>query len=267
MPRPDPRQLDLFNAPTVPWCPVPSGDAGHDVPVEPIDPETLDDADLLEAFQASKLAETERLAAAVALRHPVGWQDAALHVWNRFVGFGQESELRAVLGLVRELRGRRVLEEILRRGRVPQDLSEDLLRAAAACEHPLSADLARAGLHSRDGAKREAAVTIAIPSGVEPLELRPLLTDPESAVRDLVAIVLAEMGDPEARGSLFISLKVRPSERGLDALALFMDEDAIIQLGQLARAHPQWVGHIRGLIEDSAHPKAPSIIATLPIAV
>ena len=108
---------------------------------------------------------------------------------------------------------------------------------------------------------------IAILSGVEPLELRPLLTDPESAVRDLAAIVLAEMGDPEARGSLFISLKVRPSERGMDALALFMDEDAIIQLGQLARAHPNWVGHIRGLIEDSAHPKAPSIIATLPIAV
>jgi hypothetical protein len=27
-----------------------------------------------------------------------------------------------------------------------------------------------------------------------------------------------------------------------------------------------WVGHIRGLIEDSEHPKAPSIIATLQIA-
>jgi hypothetical protein len=38
-------------------------------------------------------------------------------------------------------------------------------------------------------------------------------------------------------------------------------------LVQLARAHPQWVGHIRGLIGDSAHPKALWIIATLPIAV
>lgn len=100
---------------------------------------------------------------------------------------------------------------------------------------------------------------------MEPLELRTLLTDRQIAVRDLAAIVLAEVGDPEARGSLFLNLKARPSERGLDAL--FMDEDAIIQLGQLARAHPKGVGHIRGLIEDSAHPKAPSIIATLPIAV
>jgi len=33
---------------------------------------------------------------------------------------------------------------------------------------------------------------------------------------------------------------------------------------QLARTHPQWVGHIRALIEDSAHPKAPAIVATLP---
>jgi hypothetical protein len=38
-------------------------------------------------------------------------------------------------------------------------------------------------------------------------------------------------------------------------------------LVQLARAHQQWGGHIRGMIEDSAHLKAPSIIATLPIAV
>lgn len=267
MPRPDPRQLDLFNAPTVPWCPAPSDDPGRVVLVEPIDPDALDDAGLLEAFHASKLTETERLAAAIVRRRPTGWQDAALHVWDRFVGFGQESELRAVLGLVRDLRGRRVLEEILRRGRVPQDLHEDLLRAAAACEHPLPVDMVRSGLRARDGALREAAVRIATPSGVEFVELRPLLADQESAVRDLAAIVLAEVGDPEARRSLFISLKARPSERGLDALALFMDEDAIIQLGQLARAHPQWVGHIRGLIEDSAHPKAASIITTLPIAV
>ena len=267
MPRPDPRQLDLFNAPTVSWCRAPSDDPGRVVLVEPIDPDALDDAGLLEAFQASKLTETERLAAAVAHRRPTGWQDAALRVWNRFCGFGQEGEQRAVLGLVRDLRGRCALKEILRRGGIPESLNEDLLRAAAACEYPLSADLVRSVLRSRDGALREAAVKIAIPSGLEPLELRPLLTDPESAVRDLAAIVLAEVGDPDARGSLFISLKVRPSERGLDALALSMDEDAIIQLGQLARAHPQWGGHIRGLIEDSAHPKAPSIIATLSIAV
>jgi hypothetical protein len=266
MPRPDPRQLDLFSAPAVPWCPAPSDDASHDVLVEPIDPDTLDDAGLLEAFQASKLTETERLAVAIARRRPAGWQDAALRVWGRFFGFGQESEQRAVLGLARELSGRPVLEEILRRGRVPQSLNEDLIRAAAACGHPLPAELVRAGLHSRDGALREAAVTVAIPSGVEPLELRPLLTDQRSGVRDLTAIVLAEVGDPEARESLLLSLKARPSERGLDALATFMDEDAIIQLGQLARAHPKWVGHIRGLIEDSNHPKARSIIATLPVA-
>lgn len=76
-------------------------------------------------------------------------------------------------------------------------------------------------------------------------------------------ITLAKLGYLDAREALFLSLKARPSKRGLDALALFMDEDAIIQLGQLARTHPKWVCHIRGLIEDSAHPKASSIIAGL----
>ena len=269
MPRPDPRQLDLFNTPVPPVRPPPSADVERDDPVAPVDPDTLDDATLLEAFRGSRLTDTQRLAEAIALRCPAGWQSAALHVWNRFFGFGHEAGLpehRAVLGLVRDLRGRSVLQEILRRGAVPEGANGDLLRAAAACEHPLPVDVVRSGLHARDRELREAAVRIAIASGVEPLELRPFLTDQVSAVRDLAAIVLAEMGDPDARGSLVLSLKARPSERGLDALALFADEDAVIQLGQLARAHPAWAAHIRGLIEDTAHPKASSIIATLPIA-
>lgn len=55
--------------------------------VETIDPDTLEDADLLEAFQVSRLTETECLAAAIARRRPTGWQDVALRVWTRFFGF------------------------------------------------------------------------------------------------------------------------------------------------------------------------------------
>jgi len=266
MPRPDPRQLDLFGGPTT----APSQSAHGTQPAvtaRSIDPDRLDDTQLLEAFRTSQLTETGLLAAVVARRRPTGWQDAATHVWNRFFGFGHGNPLpeqRAVLGLVRDLGGRCVLEPILRRGGIPEGLNGDLLQAAAACNHPLTADLVRFGLLSRDEALREAALRIAIISGVEPLELRTLLTDRQIAVRDLAAVVLAEVGDPEARSSLLLTLKARPSQRGLDALALFSDEDAIIQLGQLARPHPQWVGHIRTLIEDSAHPKASAIIATLP---
>lgn len=270
MPRPDPRQLDLFSVPIRPRSEVSAHVAEAAVPFRSVDPDDLDDKKLLEAFRTSKTTETVLLAEAIVRRQPTGWQEAATHVWNRFFGFGHGRALpeqRAVLGLVRDIGGRCVLEAILRRASIPEGLNGDLLQAAAACDHPLTADLVRFGLLSRDEALREAALRIAISSGVEPLELHTLLTDRQIAVRDLAAIVLAEVGDPESRGSLFLNLKARPSERGLDALALFMDEDAIIQLGQLARAHPKWVGHIRGLIEDSAHPKAPSIIATLPIAV
>lgn len=267
MPRPDPRQLDLFSGPTT----APSQTAAHGtqttVTARLIDPDRLDDAQLLEAFRTSQLTDTGLLAAVVARRRPTGWQDAATHVWNRFFGFGHGNPLpeqRAVLGLVRDLGGRCVLEAILRRAGIPEGLNGTLLLAAAACDHPLTVDLVRFGLLSRDEALREAALRLAIPSGVEPLELRTLLTDRQIAVRDLAAVVLAEVGDPEARSSLLLTLKARPSERGLNALALFMDEDAIIQLGQLARAHPQWVVHIRALIEESAHPKALTIVATLP---
>jgi hypothetical protein len=267
MPRPDPRQLDLFSAPIRAPSQAVTQPAEAAVPFRSIDPDDLDDAKLLEAFRTSKLIETGILAEAIVRRQPTGWQDAAMYVWNRFFGFGHDRALpeqRAVLGLVRDLLGRCVLEEILRRGGVPEDLNADLLLAAAACEYPLKADLVRIGLLSRDEALRESALRIAIPSGVEPLELRPLLTDRQIGVRYLAAVVLAEVGDSEVRSSLLLSLKARPSQRGLDALALLMDEDAIIQLGQLARTHPQWVGHIRALIEDSAHPKAPAIVATLP---
>jgi hypothetical protein len=267
MPRPDPRQLDLFSVPIRPRSEVSAHVAEAAVPFRSVDPDDLDDKKLLEAFRTSKTTETVLLAEAIVRRQPTGWQDAATHVWNRFFGFGHGRALpeqRAVLGLVRDLGGRYVLEAILHRGSVPEGLNGDLLQAAAACDHPLATDLVRFGLLSRDEALREAALRLAIPSGVEPLELRTLLTDRQISVRYLAAVVLAEVGDPEARSSLFFTLKARPSERGLNALALFMDEDAIIQLGQLARAHPQWVEHIRALIEDSAHPKALAIVATLP---
>jgi len=270
MARPDPRQLDLFSTPIAAPAKVSTHSAAAALLFRSVDPEDLDDAKLLEAFRTSTLTGTGLLAEAIVRRQPPGWQDAAMHVWNRFFGFGHDNALpeqRAVLGLVRGLGGRCVLEGILRRDGIPKGLNADLLLAAAACEYPLKADLVRFGLLSRDEALRESALRIAIPSGVEPLELRPLLTDRQIAVRDMAAVVLAEVGDPEARAFLLLSLKARPSGRGLEALALFMDEDAIIQLGQLARSHPQWVGHIRALIEDSGHPKAPAIVATLPADV
>jgi hypothetical protein len=268
MRRPDPRQLDLFSGPTA--APSQTVAHGKETPFKSrsIDPDQLDDAQLLEAFRVSTLTNTDLLAAVIARRRPTGWQDAALHVWKRFFGFGHGNPLpeqRAVLGLVQDRHGRCVLEDILSRGGVPEGLNGDLLLAAAACESPLNPDIVRFGILSRDVALREAAVRIAIPSGVEALELRPLLMDRQTEVRDIAAVVLAELGDPEARSSLLLTLKARPSDRGLDALALFMDEEAIIQLGQIARTHSGWVGHIRALIEDSVHPKAPAILATLPV--
>lgn len=268
MRRQDPRQLDLFSGPTA--APSQTVARGKETPVKSrsVDLDQLDDAQLLKAFRVSTLTETELLAVIIARRRPTGWQDAALYVWKRFFGFGHGNPLpeqRAVLGLVQDLHGRCVLEDILSRGGVPEGLNGDLLLAAASCEYPLNPDIVRSGLLSRDDTLRKAAVQIAIPSGVEPLELRPILTDRQIAVRDLAAVVLAEMGDSEARSSLLYAMKSRPSERGLDALALFMDEEAIIQLGQIARTHSGWAGHIRALIEDSAHPKAPAILATLPV--
>jgi hypothetical protein len=270
MPRPDPRQLSLFDPPAARLAAMPGPAAlPAPLPCAGVDPDEMDDAALLEAFRGSRFKETERLSDAIGRRRPAGWEEAALLVWDRFTGFagsGPVPEQRAVLRLARNCAATDLLAHILRRGGGPACLSGDLLCAAAVCGLPVGPQVIRSGLRSKDPELRVAALEIGFRSGIEPAELRPLLSDPDPDVRDRAAVVLAEAGDAVARPSLLLCLKARPSARGLEALALFQDEDALIQLGQLARIHPDRVSGIRALIETFSHPKVGRVLAGLPDA-
>ena len=109
---------------------------------------------------------------------------------------------------------------------------------------PLDPDLARNGLCDRDPALRAAALQIALPSNLGLGELTPLLQDRDPTVRDLAAVTLAEAGVEAARTPLLHSLRTRPTRRGLEALAAYQDAEALVRLGQLARARPALVALI-----------------------
>lgn len=231
------------------------------------DPDLLDDTALVTAFRVSTLYETTRLAVEIVRRRPPGAAEAAWHVWARFQGFGQTSPLpeqEAVLDLAAALQERDLLKRIIDRGEVPPGLHAELLRAAASCELPLDPHLVRVGLRDRDAVLRVAALQIALLSDVDLIELMPLLQDRDGTVRNLAAVMLAEAGVEQARGPLLQALKAYPTRRGLEALALYQDEEALIRLGQLARANPKLVGLIRPLIEEFDDPRVASILAALP---
>lgn len=264
-PSDDQDQLDLFDF-TANAVSEPSEATQSCEPIEVI-PAAMDDATLLAAFPWGRVGQVPALAAEIARRRPEGWQQAALSLWNRFVGFGDQMpfpEQRAVLVLTRETGAKRLLQDILARGWLPQGLNGDLVQAAAVCSLRLDTDRVRRVLRSPDADLRRAAVEIAIPSGMPLTEVHPLLSDRDRSVRHLAAIVLAETGNPEARLPLLRLLKLQPTRRGLEALAAYEDEDALVRLGQIARQHPEWGRVVRNLIEDFPHPKADAVLATVP---
>lgn len=255
-------QPDLFDQPVAHpvQAPLPAS--------SPPDPAALADGALLQAFVNADLSCVAALADAIVQRRPKGWQDAACALWMRFYGFGQDKaclEQTTVIRMLRETRDRTLLQHILARGGIPSHFDGDILRAAVVCGIRLDATRIHTGLASPDPDLRRSALELAMVSGLAPRDLHPILTDPDAGCRHMAAILLAEAGDPEGREPLIRLLKISPSERALEALSAYDDEDSLVTLGQIGRRDLQWCESIREIIENSGHPKARAIAASLPM--
>lgn len=261
-------QPDLFD---LPGRPTPAPQAAGAVAPE-VDPASLEDAELCARFPEAGLQSLDVMASQLLQRRPPEWQASVLRLWDRLAGYGRDKpcpEQILVLDMIRVAggaTGREMLRALLARDNIFPCLDEWLVRAAAACAVPLNAARVAPCLSAPDPELRQAALEIAVPSGLMAEDLRPLLHDRDAAVRRLTSIVLAEFGDAAVRDMLVQLLRRQPCLRGLEALAILADEDVVIRLGQIARAHPDWCGAIRELLEGIDHPKAAVVLAALPAA-
>lgn len=265
----DPVQLDLF-------APAPSPAHLEDcadyargaapVTSSPMRPEEMSDEALLAELPKASVASVSGLGAELIKRRPLGWQEAALKLWGRFLGFGGERptvEQELVLTMAITTADRNLVEAILRMGQILPCFEPFLVRAAAASRVTLPKSIVEAGLSSAQADVRCAALSLAVASDVSLDDIYPYLTDPVREVRRAAAVALAEAGEEDARDVLLYEIRVRPSRTLLDALSFVANEDVVIRLGQLARQSPEWCEPVIAVLETIDHPKASKVIASL----
>jgi len=256
----DERQLNLFDGP------VARPDASPVAPVPSIDPTWLSDAELLAGFASTTMAEVAALGEEILRRRPEGWTQAALALWDRFLGFGETKpmlEQVVVLDLVQRTAEAALLRGLLHRGPMAECLDAHVLLAAATCRVALPADVVLRGLsHGRVGV-RSAAVQLAIRSSVSTEQLHPYLADSAREVRRATATALAEAGETLARDPLLFEMRVQPDRAGLEALSFVADEDVVIRLGQIARQHPAWCRIVIEVLQTIDHPRAEGVATSL----
>jgi len=261
---PEGRQLDLFDGPAS--CPQMPAAAPVAAPIPPSDIASLSDLELLAGFADATMADVSAIGEEILRRRTEGWSQAALGLWDRFLGFGTAKpmlEQVVVLNLVQHTAAAAVLRDLLRRGQIAECLDSYLLLAAAACRIALPTTTVLRGLSHRQSDVRRAAVQVAISSDVSIEHLHPYLADPAREVRRATATTLAEAGETVARDPLLFEMRVQPDRAGLEALSFVADEDVVIRLGQIARQHPAWCGIIIEVLQTIDHPRAERVAASL----
>ena len=99
---PEGRQLDLFDGPAS--CPQMPAAAPVAAPIPPSDIASLSDLELLAGFADATMADVSAIGKEILRRRTEGWSQAALGLWDRFLGFGTAKpmlEQVVVLNLVR----------------------------------------------------------------------------------------------------------------------------------------------------------------------
>jgi hypothetical protein len=258
-------QLDLF-------APHPASHrerlAGPDVGPALV-PSALDDDSLVEAIPAARLSAARELAAEAARRRLGNAVPVLEMLARRFSGFGlerivpeQEAALHALAAIggreaaaaVARLIGERVIQgPALRQAvntaaclqsRLPAEIVLDLLRN----------DLPeiRAGACACTGTSPQAS----------PLLIE-LLADHHAEVRAAAALALGRIGRPEGRAHLLLLLRREPSEEIVEAIAAVADEECVVVLGRVARAHPALRAVILDALACIAVPRAQTVAAAL----
>jgi HEAT repeats len=227
----------------------------------------LSDAGLIESIPSAGLSDCAALTEEAARRGLRAAVPALEALCRRFKGFGlyrgvpeQISALRALAALggpdaaaaVRRLIGAAVVQG--------PGLGEAVRAAASLCCR-LPEDAAMALLRHADAEVRAAACWCVPNTGGVAAVLVELLGDLHRPVEMAAACALGRIGRAEARQGLLRQLRTAPCAEVIEAVTRLADEEVVVLLGRIARAHAALREAALAALEDIDTPRSAAVLA------
>jgi HEAT repeat protein len=256
------QQLDLFAAGGVSPTVVAGGWQR-----KPVCMAELSDAALIESILSAGLRDCAALTEEAVVRGLRAAVPALEALCRRFKGFGlhrsvpeQVSALRALAalgGTDAAAAVRRLIEAAVVQG---PGLGE-AMRAAASLRCRLPEDTAMALLRHADAEVRAAACWCAPNTVGVVAVLVELLGDLHRPVEMAAACALGRNGRAEARPRLLGLLRTAPCAEAIEAVTQLADDEVVVLLGRIARAHTTLREAALAALEDIDTPRAAAVLA------
>lgn len=256
-------QLDLFSSGGV--GPVA---AAVDKRREPVCAGRLSDAALLEAIPHARQSDCDGLTGE-AVRRGLPAVPALEALCRRFKGFGLHSAVPEQIAALRALAtlggkdataavGRLMVADVVQGPGLAH-----AAHAAATLACRLPEDAAVPLLRHADPTVRASACRCAPNTGRVADVLLDLLWDLHEPVATAAACALGRFGRREARPRLLLRLQTAPCAETIKAVTRLADDDIVVLLGRLARAHPTLRDATVAALEDIDTPRAADVLAGL----
>ena len=230
----------------------------------------LDDGALIAAIPNVRLVDCCDLAEEAVRRGLTSAVPALEALCRRFKGFGLTHavpEQVAAVKAIAALSGREASAALVR------ILCDDVMQgpglaeavhAAAALRVQLPAGHGMVLLRHAESAVRADACRCVPPHSSVVAILVDLLGDLHPTVAAAAACALGHFGRREARPILGQLLRGEPTADVIPAVVAIADADLVVQLGRIARTRPDLTAAVEAALEDIDHPRAGSVLATLP---
>ncbi len=232
-------------------------------------PVDLDDAALLAAIPAARVADGPGLAAEAGRRRLAAAVPVLEEYCRRFAGFGLNRALpeqTAALGALAAIGGPQAagsVARIIARGWVRGPGIAAAVAAAARLGAHLPAEAMPPLLRHADPAVRADACRLARQGTEVTAILIELLNDLHPDVSLAAACALGHMGRGEAVPPLRQALRQAPSPPVIEAVTRVADEACMVELGRIVRAMPDLADAARGALEAIDHPRAARLLERL----
>lgn len=257
-------QLDLFASGGVRPTEVAAG--GQSQPVRVAE---LSDAGLIEAIPSAGQTDCFALTGEAVRRGLRAAVPALEALCRRFKGFGLQRGVPEQISALRALAALGGPDSAAAVGRLIATESvqgpgvSEAARAAASLRCRLPADASVALLRHADPEVRAFACRCAPNSGPVVDVLLDLLGDLHAPVVMAAACALGRFGRVEARPVLWQSLQREPCAEAVEAVTRLADDDVVVLLGRIARAHTTLREAVLAALEDIDTPRSAVVLTAI----